>query len=167
MSFHMSFQKDRAFSLLELLIVIAIITIIATLLLPNLIAARQRARDTERKSDLNQLQKAFTLYQQDQTPPAFPTQFASDPTQGLGGAGLCGSPFPTTAPKSSVYMNAIPCDPLSTAANPTPYYLNVDSTGLNYKLETCLENYADPQGVTTCDINCPGAGQKCYIVTQP
>ena len=62
----------KAFTLIELLVVIAIIGSLSALFLPNFMAVRERARDSQRKSDLKQIQKAFELYKQDQTPTAFP-----------------------------------------------------------------------------------------------
>ena len=43
----------------------------SALFLPNFMAARERARDSQRKSDLRQIQKALELYRQDTTPVDF------------------------------------------------------------------------------------------------
>ena len=48
--------------MVELLVVISIIGILATLVLANYNAARSRARDTQRKSDLKQYQTAIENY---------------------------------------------------------------------------------------------------------
>ena len=53
------------FSLTELLIVVAIIGIIATIVTPNLITTIQRARQTRSMADLKILGRAVTLYEQD------------------------------------------------------------------------------------------------------
>ena len=144
-------MKTKGFTLIELLVVIAIIGTLAALLLPNYMSARERARDSQRKSDLKQIQKALEMYRQDQTPPAFPTAAAGR------FPGACGTTFGTT----TVYLNKIPCDPLG----PTPYiYTRPDS--LTYTLCTCLENSADNDGVSG---NCTGVtcSSKKYEVTQP
>jgi len=54
-----------AFTLIELLVVISIIGLLATLLVANFNAARARARDAQRKSDVRNIQTALRLYYND------------------------------------------------------------------------------------------------------
>ncbi|MBI4004550.1 prepilin-type N-terminal cleavage/methylation domain-containing protein [Candidatus Roizmanbacteria bacterium] len=150
--------NKKGFSLIELIVVIAIIGVIAGLLLPNFMGARERARDTTRKSDLKQLQKALESYRQDQNPVAYPTVYG-----GSGNAlGVCGGQLGS----STVYMAKIPCDPLNTT--PTPYYYNPDNTNLKFTLCSCLDNKGDADATGT---NCPGtytcSSSKSYTVTEP
>jgi type II secretion system protein G len=58
-------KSFKAFTLIELLIVIAVIGILVAVILPNLIGMRERARDTVKKNDLAQLGKALRLYYND------------------------------------------------------------------------------------------------------
>ncbi|MDR3709231.1 MAG: DUF1559 domain-containing protein [Capsulimonadaceae bacterium] len=57
--------RDQAFTLIELLIVIAIIAILAAILFPVFATAREKARQTTCQSNLKQLGIAFTQYAQD------------------------------------------------------------------------------------------------------
>lgn len=142
----------KAFTLLELLVVMSIIGILAVIAFPNFMSARQRARDAKKKSDLKQIQKALELYKLDQNPPAF---IDAGP----------GNTFPNTGSSwtdalgTTVYMNTVPGDPSN------PYYYLPDNTNLTYELAACLENMADVEGQP-----CPagyGCTTTCYIVTQP
>lgn len=52
----------RGFTLVELLVVIAIIGILSTIATVSLSQARQRARDTKRLADIQQIRSALVLY---------------------------------------------------------------------------------------------------------
>lgn len=66
---HENFMKflkaKKAFTLIEMLIVIVIIGILASALIPRLTGMQGRARDAARKADLNQLWTAITAYYTD------------------------------------------------------------------------------------------------------
>lgn len=92
-------QHKGAFTLIELLIVITIIGILAVALIPRLTGGPGRARDAQRKADLQQIATALEFYAQDNGGlyPATPT-------------GSCVSNL-----SLSSYLTAIPSDP----SNPT------------------------------------------------
>ena len=139
----------KAFTLIELLVVIAIIGSLSALLLPNYMGVRERARDGARKSDLKQIQKAFEMYKQDQTVPAYPADL---PT--------AGSEF---SYNDSVYMKKFPTDP-----SPGKSYYYSRTTTINYTLCTCLENEADPDAITSnCSVCTSCSSGPCYLVTEP
>jgi len=144
----------KGFTLIELLVVIAIIGSLSALFLPNFMAARERARDSQRKSDLRQIQKAIELYKQDQSPTTIPA------TDSLPAVNNCWSSGANCT--GNIYMNKIPGDPITGLK-----YDYIDNSNLDYTLCACLENKADPDGVSA---NCPVttcSTVKSYVVNQP
>ena len=128
-------KSIKGFTLVELLIVIAIIGVLSALLMANFIGVRQRARDAQRKSDLRQIQSALELYRSDlglypttQNGPACDTAFSSGTT---------------------IYMAKVPCDPTNSSFYNSNYYYYSD--GSVYYVVACLENSSDSQAKTTTD----------------
>ena len=144
-------EKNEGFTLIELLLVLAIIGVLTSFLLANLIGAKARARDAQRKSDMRQLQAAFELYRSDQGDyPASPL-----PT--------CGNSL--SAPTGgTVYMQKVPCDPLKN----TSYSYNLTGGGTGYTLISCLENVNDSQkDQVNNGTYCTGTSNWSYTLTNP
>lgn len=119
-------SSKKGFSLIELLLVIAILGVLAGLISGNFINSLAKSRDARRKTDLEQIQKALELYYEDVK--AYPTTLSFG-----NGAQLS---HPTTT--SIKYMQAVPDDPSS------GYDYYYDSTdGTYYKLYSCIENTND------------------------
>lgn len=147
-------NNNKGFTFIELLVVISIISVLATFAIINFSGAQKKARDGERKSDLRQVQTALSLYynQYGEFPENSSGTYVYDInacnagcnlTCGWGSAWSCGS---------TVYMSTLPADP----DNTTPYrYTKVDDD--NYILQACLEVKTDSQGITPTDTTwCPG-----------
>jgi general secretion pathway protein G len=155
-------MTSKGFTLIELLVVIAIIGTLSALLLPNFMGARERARDTQRKSDVKQIQKALELYKLDQNPPIYPPALPDPGTNWTNGS-------------TTTYFSKFPGDPKAKNSKDTigSYFYEVGPDNLTYKLATCLENQADTIGeacpanfAAIADYDCPSP-QKCYILTEP
>lgn len=57
--------RRAGFSLIELLVVISIIGVLTAVLMMNLVGARERARDSQKIQDLNNLKSALRMYYND------------------------------------------------------------------------------------------------------
>jgi general secretion pathway protein G len=148
-------MNNKGFTLIEVLVVIAIIGTLAALLLPNFMASRQRARDAQRKNDLRQIQKALELYKLDQSPTQYPDSIPSGQWTGAGG--------------TPVYMKSVPTDPGGGSITQGATYYYSKTSNLTYTLCACLENRGDADGVAQ---NC-AASYTCsnptysYSLTEP
>jgi general secretion pathway protein G len=143
-------KKLQGFTLIELLLVLAIIGILTSFLMANLMNAKLRVRDAQRKSDLKQLQSAFESYRTDQ---------GSYPPSPLP---ACGSPLIFGG---STYMQKTPCDP----TNNGQYIYRYITTGTTYSLIACLENVQDQQKETVNNAAyCTGSTTNwSYMVINP
>lgn len=94
--------RNRAFTLIELLIVITIIGILAVALIPRLTGGPARARDAQRMGDLQQIATALEFY--------------ADDVGGYPGASAC---FGTGAGlvNLSSYLSIMPTDPSALTAS--------------------------------------------------
>ena len=126
---------------------------LSALAVPNFFAARQRARDAQRKSDIKQIQKALELYKDDQATVAYPTQTMTN------ALGSCNTSW---TGGGNTYMPKMPCDPVG----PTPYYyVRTAGDSLKYTLRACLENPADPDKDTS--DQCSDSTTYSYTLTEP
>jgi len=140
-------MKKRGFTLAELLIVIALMAIMATVALSSFTKSQKKGRDARRKQDLSEIKKALEIYYQDNF--KYPDGFSS-------GGSLS---HPTI--EGVVYMVKIPSDP---------------KTGLKYYYEPVdlrqgFRLYAHVE--YEIDSNYSGGGGDCgakscnFVVTSP
>ena len=149
-------MKNNGFTLLELLIAIAIIAILTSLSLVALGGAREQARDGRRKSDLETIRSALELYKADcnQYPAA-----GAFPAVGSALSGTCSG-------GTNTYLQKRPGDPSGTTFGSYSYVPVL--TGTSYTSYTLCARLEDPP--TSPDISgcgsC-GAGSCGYKVTNP
>ena len=121
-------RAQRGFTLIELMIVVAIIAILAGILIPNFVNARASAQTAACESNLQEIATAMELYYADNQ--AYPTAASfTNVTPSLLTAG------------SVVYLNNTPKDPAA------------QNQSLDYQVETSAQSGTTPAGYT---IICPG-----------
>ncbi len=126
----------QGFTLVELLIVIAILAILSTLGVTNFQSARIKARDLARKSDLQTIAKSLEAYVNDHR--SYP----------LTGSLPWGTAFTDPANTATIYVPKLPDN-----SDNTYYY---ESDGQKFTLYTNLENINDPSILSptvTCGTN--------------
>lgn len=144
-------MRKKGFTLIELVVVMAIVATLTAMAAFNFNQARVRARDVQRKSELRQLQSALELFKNDQYPQRYPNA-------GEGLASLV----------TAGYMGELPMDPRekALAGSWQDYeYDQVDS--LHYTLTACLENLSDPDGGGNCTSLPVGSLGVVYTLSQP
>lgn len=149
-------SNRSGFTLVELIVVMAIIAILATLMMFNFIEVNKRARDGQRKSDLSSLRSALEIYRSDDTLGQYPANTASPYTINV----ACGSPFTQTIGSSTItYMSKMPCDPNNTAWNNGKYfyYITDSPNNMKYVFIACLENTNDKEAVAWTSIDFGGS----------
>ena len=80
-------KQESGFTIVELLIVIVVIGILAALVLNTFQGVQARARNTERKTDINALHTHLEVYYNDNG--SYPSGSATDTTCGSDGATSC------------------------------------------------------------------------------
>lgn len=136
-------KAQAGFTIIELLIVIAIIAILAGLVLNNFQGAQAKARDTQRVTDINNLHSKLEEYYNENN--GYPNTFTAATFPGIDGESL-------KDPKGqSVTINAVVADETAADAVAAP-------------VATSASQYLYvPFGATGCTTTCTGYVLKTYI----
>ncbi len=120
-------KRRKGFTLIEMLIVITIIALLASLILVGMGGARAKARDSRRIADLHNVQNALELYY---------AKIGSYPVDNYNSS-TDWNTFRTILTGAGIGVNQVPKDPLNDA---TRYYRYGGITdGTNYVLGAQLE----------------------------
>lgn len=129
----------KGFTIIELLVVVAIIGMLGAVVLSALSTSRAKSYDTQRVSDVKQLQNALQLYYNDYK--RYPTTLNPDLLVPL-------------------YIKAIPADP-RTGADYQYAALGSGTRCSDYHLGATLETVASGAGVLSNDFDSTGSGATC------
>jgi type II secretion system protein G len=120
-------MKSRGFTLIELLVVVAIVSLLSMIVVASLDGARKKARDTQRRSDIHQLQTAFELYYGANG--KYPANPVSTEVELMN----------TGTADITPYISSIPLDPKNTGTNGYRYHSS-DSAQQSYTMLIHLES---------------------------
>ncbi len=163
-------MKRYGFSLIELLVAIAVIATIIGLALPNFLGARSRARDARRKAELSQLKTSLQLYFNDYKiyPPAGNGTGKVNYIAGCGSNGATLCPATCTVAFAAggtgcetVYMTKFPGE-----LGSSMFYYQL-SSGNNFCAKVSLENASDSDIAASwsrCGGICSGLSGTDYAV---
>ncbi len=151
-------NMKRGFTLVELLVVITIIGILASIGLSTFTSAQAKGRDAKRKAHLRQLADSFEAYYNDKK------QYPADDGAGnlmACGAGaieacIWGTSSMQNTTTETVYMVQLPSDPTSNRS----YYYDSLENNTKFQLYARLENERDPNLITITNPEC-GTGIIC------
>lgn len=133
-------HSKKGFTLIELLVVIAIIGILSSVVLAALTAARNKANDSKRMTDINAIQTALEMYASGNN--AYPTTGGNWNSQcnDYGGGQTANEVIPGLVP---TYLPKMPSDPQMNAYGGTCCY-RYQSNGTDYKfiIHNCSFSYA-------------------------
>lgn len=147
----------KGFTLVELLVVMAIIGVLASIGVGSFRNSQARGRDANRKSDLKQIGHALELYYADygQYPNAVGTQIAGCPSTTNTTCAWGTGSFTDTR---TVYFKTLPSDPV----NQYNYLYRIvpASNNQKYQLFAYLETPNDPDKIAGLTYTC-GPGKTC------
>lgn len=138
-------RSQRGFTLLEVMIVVAVVAILALILIPNFSNARAEAQVSACESNLRSIATALELYYADNQ--AYPTAAAATDIDSafLGASGLG---------TGQTYLNTIPTDPAPPKTAGKLFY-------------TYLNTTSSTTGVQSYTVQCPGSHQGSALARIP
>lgn len=154
-------KLSKGFTLIEVLLVIAILGILAVLITNNFFSSLRKGRDAARKSNLSSISKAVEMFYEDKA--MYPDYNILEYSK------LCETEADSADESEcrKTYIFEIPIDPISG----NNYVYQTDALGTYYSLYSCIENSqdssagVDQNGYT--GISCGNCGLCKYRIQSP
>lgn len=118
----------RGFTLIEIMVVVAIIAVLATIVVVSYQGFGERSRDSQRTSDVSQIKIALDKYYADY----------SQYPNACGGTGDCS--VTTLATPLNPYLKQMPTDPLAERLPTNEYVYRRTSAGEGYAIKITYED---------------------------
>ena len=121
-------KNKKAFTLMELMVVIAILGVLTTMMTGNFLTSIRRSRDAQRKNDLSTIQRALEMYYEDNK--TYPIVTGTNAGDVNFGASFCHPDEPPSLGCDiKTYMQKMPNDP-----NPGKTYFYSTTSTNNYAI---------------------------------
>ncbi len=130
--------KPKGFTLLEMIIVIAILASLVMFMFTSYTAVQRSARDSRRRADLEQIRAAFEQWRSDNS--SYPTTLTVDCSSTGGLTNVVGL-------ITNIYLQSIPKDPRCPARS--------------YKAVISASDYTLGAGLESVTTICGGLGNQC------
>lgn len=156
---YIGYRKCFGFTLIEVLVVVAILGILSTVAIGSFQSSQMRSRDAKRKSDLKQIANALEVFYSDKGryPASNNGQIVACPYS-VGACSWGSGEFKDSA-TNVIYFKTLPADPSGFS-----YYYVASSTGSSFQLYAHLENIKDLNCINSdCSVSAR-SGVNCGSV---
>ena len=142
-------RKDRGFSLIELLIVLAILLIVATLAVPNYLAARARANEASAATSVRAIITAENLYRNTFSVftdlPSLGSEYLTDNMLAVGTkSGYVFSSTPGSSPALEFAVDATPVLSVGSSATGQSNYYGDETAVIRFSLTGAADSTSSP-----------------------
>jgi prepilin-type N-terminal cleavage/methylation domain-containing protein len=146
-------RNKRGFTIVELLVVVAVIVVLSTLFINTATLNIRKSRDARRKTDLENIRSGIETYRSDCD--AYPASISF-------GGSLRGSGSNANCAAGNTYINAIPQDPQNNLGKVYYYTSNGTTYTVCASLEAAASGAPVPSGCGSC-----GSSACNYSATNP
>ena len=127
----------KSFTLIEILVVVTIMSLLASIAAVSYSQFVKQGRDARRKTDIEQIRAAIEMYRN------FNSVYPSSVSFGTG-------TIADPAPGTTIYMSKTPNDPMSISSSGYIYYYLSSPPNQDYKLCAYIEGGGTPDATTVC-----------------